>query len=75
MEKQNEWVLRYLKTHKGGLTSWEAIRRHRITRLGARIFDLKERGYNIVSLREQNQNNNSTHARYVLIGNKNGGAL
>ena len=46
---QNEQVLKYLKTHVG-MTSWQAIEKFRITRLGARISDLRSMGYNIVSV-------------------------
>lgn len=67
MDKQNERVLQYLKTHKKGITSWDAIMKMHITRLGARIFDLKEKGYNIVTVLEPNKDNNANHARYVLM--------
>jgi len=66
MEKQNETILHYLKKHKKGITSWDAIQLYGITRLSARIYDLTEKGYEIKSIREPNKNNNGTHARYFL---------
>lgn len=41
---QNEQVLRHLMT-AGKITSLEAIEKYGILRLGARIWDLKKRGY------------------------------
>lgn len=39
-------ILVYLKEHKS-LTAMEAVKIFNTTRLGARIFDLRERGYKI----------------------------
>lgn len=44
-QSQNEIILEALQ--KGPLTTWDAIQRFGITRLGARVFELKERGYKI----------------------------
>lgn len=44
MEKQNETILHYLKKHKKGITSWDAIQLFCITRLHARIYYLKKNG-------------------------------
>ena len=41
-------VLDHLKNGKK-ITSWEAIQKYRATRLSAIIFNLKEKGYPIVS--------------------------
>lgn len=68
MESQNQTILNHLKTHKQ-ITSWEAIQKYHITRLSARIFDLKEKGYDIRSISERDENNNP-YARYVLIRSK-----
>ena len=43
---QNDKVLNYLKEHKK-ITSMDAINNLRITRLSARISDLRERGIDI----------------------------
>lgn len=45
---QNDMVLNHLKQY-GKITNWEAIERYGITRLGSRIFDLRERGHIISS--------------------------
>jgi len=43
---QNEAVLEYMKDH-GGITTWDAINVLHVTRLSARIADLRESGYKI----------------------------
>lgn len=43
---QEEKVLNHLKAH-GEITSWTAIMDYGITRLSARIFKLREQGYQI----------------------------
>jgi hypothetical protein len=45
---QNEEVLRYMRQH-GGITPVEALRKLGVFRLGARIFELKHQGYDIIS--------------------------
>lgn len=60
---QNKIILNHLK-NKGSITSWEAIQAYGITRLAARIFDLKEAGHDIKPI-EINQNN-SKFTKYVL---------
>jgi len=40
-------ILKYLKKNKKGITALEALYVFGTMRLGARIFDLKEEGYNI----------------------------
>lgn len=46
---QNEAILNHLKSHTG-ITAMEAFRLYNITRLSARIHDLKERGHHISTL-------------------------
>ena len=41
-------ILNHLKKHKY-ITSWEAIQEYRITRLSARIYELREKGHNIIA--------------------------
>ena len=48
MVTKTQKVLDYLKKGKK-ITSWEAITKFRATRLSARIFNLKEKGYPIKS--------------------------
>lgn len=43
---QEERVLRHMKQFDG-ITSWEAFCDYGITRLSAKIFNLRERGYKI----------------------------
>lgn len=43
---QEERVLRHMKAFDG-ITSWEAFMDYGITRLSAKIFSLRERGYKI----------------------------
>lgn len=50
-ESQCKTILAYLLTGRG-ITSIEATRKWDITRLAARVSDLKKQGYNIVSVRE-----------------------
>lgn len=45
-KSQNDKVLGYLKTHEG-ITTMDAIRELGITRLSARIYDLRDMGYTI----------------------------
>ena len=50
MKSQNEKILRYMKEN-GSITSMEAFRKLGITRLSARIYDLRKAGYQIDSHR------------------------
>lgn len=45
---QNDIILTHLKEH-GSITSIEAVNRYGITRLAARISDLKKRGIEILT--------------------------
>lgn len=71
MESQTQTVLNYLLTHKKGLTSMKAFWRFRITRLSAKIFDLREKGYHIITYRDPNTFTKGYHGRYVLLNKKN----
>lgn len=42
----------------GDITSWEAIQLYRITRLSAIIFILRDDGWNIESIRKENESKN-----------------
>lgn len=56
-------VLNHIQT-KGSITSWEAIKRYRITRLSAMIYNLKKMGY---AVKCQWENRNGKHyKRYYL---------
>ncbi len=68
-ESQQQRVLKYLKTHKNGLTSATAFwRLGMITRLSARIFELRKKGYNICTIKEPNKMSDGYHGRYVYLG-------
>jgi len=66
-KSQKEIVLNYLKKHSKGLTSMKAFWLWRITRLGARIYELREKGHHIITIKEDNVFCPGQHARYVLL--------
>lgn len=69
---QNEKVLKYLQTYKK-ITSMDAIRQLKITRLSARIADLRDRGIEIDSetVYKRDADGNPIHySVYTLRGNK-----
>jgi len=60
-------ILEYLK--KGNsITPLEALEKFGTIRLGARIYELRQRGYNIKTIREQK--GIKWYARYVLVEDK-----
>ena len=66
---QRDRVLQYIKDF-GSITSWEAYSERGITQLGARIFELKDRGYNFEKERVNTKNRygDQTHFdRYKLV--------
>jgi len=65
-QTQQEEILYHLKKHKF-ITSWEAIQDYRITRLSARIYELREKGYNIHT--NNITENGKTFAEYTLLSN------
>ena len=63
-------VLKYIQTHKNGITSIQAIDMFKATRLSAIIFELRKR-YKIMSISEQGVTEDGypyTYARYVYQG-------
>ena len=71
MNSQNTKILSYLKRHKKGITSMEAFRLFNITRLSARISDLRNTGHSIKTIMEISKNsdgNTVNYARYTLEG-------
>ena len=67
---QNDTILRHLEQH-GEITPLDALRLYGIMRLGARIYDLREKGYIIGRTLDRGTKSNGepTHwARYVLLG-------
>lgn len=70
---QNDRILRHLKDY-GYIEPMTAIQDYGITRLGARIWDLKDRGYLIDTemVRAKNRYGEPTHyAKYVYKGGRN----
>ena len=62
---QYQVVLEELRKHKeDGITSWDMIASHRITRTAAHICTLKKLGFGIVSKLETN--NGKQYSRYFL---------
>lgn len=65
---QEQRVLRHLREY-GSITSLEAFREFGITRLGSRIYTLRQSGYDIISERETTKNRygeNVSFAKYIL---------
>lgn len=69
---QNEIILNHLRKNKG-ITSMDAFELYGITRLSARIHDLRESGYQISMIWEYSTNqygNQVRYGKYFLIKNK-----
>lgn len=49
---QNKIILKHLKTHRG-ITALTAFEKYGILRLSGRIFDLREKGCNIVTVNRE----------------------
>lgn len=72
IQNQNQKIIKYLKRHPKGITQADAIKLG-CYRLSARIFDIKELGYNITTTIEENihaDGSVSRFARYYLHGEK-----
>ena len=70
---QNGRIIDYL-TRNGSITQLDAMNDLGIMRLGARVYDLKERGYNIVTVMVEGVNRfgePTRYARYYLKGAEN----
>lgn len=63
----NKLILKYLQTHKRGLSPIDALMKFGCLRLSARIFDLRAMGYDIITEDEPNRDGKGTHARYFLM--------
>ena len=62
-------LLRHMKKYRRGITSLDAFTMYGITRLSGRIWDLRQMGYEIETIREVKKNedgNTVQYARYVL---------
>lgn len=66
---QEQRVLDYIREH-GSITSMQAFTNLKITRLSARIFNLRARGFNIKNVShtyKNGQGTTTTYTEYVLI--------
>jgi hypothetical protein len=61
---QVDRVLRHLNDNRG-ITTWEAIKEYGITRLSAKIFDLRKMGYDIENEWVYARNRYGEPVRYV----------
>lgn len=66
MESQNNEILKSLESGEK-LTPIDALNRFGCFRLGARVYDLKRRGHNIIT--ETIEKNGKRFAQYYLIKN------
>lgn len=62
---QNDRVLKYLKTHKKGITAKEAVEKLSIMRRSARIKDLRDEGWEIQTIWETGLNYYGDRVRYA----------
>ncbi|MCM1221572.1 MAG: helix-turn-helix domain-containing protein [Lachnospiraceae bacterium] len=62
---QCEMLLDYIREHEEGITSKDAFELFGITRLSGRIFDLRERGHEILNFKESGPNRFGKTARWV----------
>lgn len=70
-KSQEAIVLAHMKRcSKRGITSFEAFSKYGITRLSSHIFTLRGKGYEILTIREVNEETGSSYGRYVLVGGK-----
>lgn len=71
LDKGEKRILEYIRKH-GSITSMDAFRDLSITRLSARIYDLRAKGYDIKTLKMEISNpdgsHNSYYAKYILSG-------
>lgn len=69
MTNKSEKVLHHL-LKKRNITSWDAIGLYKATRLSAIIYNLRKRGYNIISQREEHidkEGNKERYVRYIYL--------
>lgn len=69
-QSQCNRLLRYLKTHKMGITTYQAFEILGIHRISARIADLRERGYQIDTIMHRETVNGlpKIWGQYILRG-------
>jgi hypothetical protein len=67
MMNQKDQVLQHLRKKKS-ITSWDAIQKYGITRLADTVFQLKGKGYDIITTIEMG--NGKKWAKYTYLGMK-----
>ena len=70
MKSQNELILKFLQTHKTGITPLQALEKFGSLRLSSRIYDLREAGYKIMTNRIDVKDRNGeikSVAQYRLV--------
>ena len=63
-KSQNDLILEYMKDHKG-ITTLEAFKMWKITRLSGRIYELKRQGHQIGEAWEETET--ARYKRYFLL--------
>lgn len=65
MKPQDQQILEHLKSGKS-LTPIDALREYRVLRLAARIRDLRDDGYPIITVMETDKRTGKRWARYSM---------
>ena len=65
MDTQQAKILRYLETHKGGITPMDAFHKLHITKLATRISELISKGYRFTKLWEESVGDDGSRSRYM----------
>ena len=69
-KSQCEMILKYMQTHKTGITPIQALEKFGCLRLSGRIYDLRDQGYEIATniIDVKNRFNDVAHvAQYRLV--------
>ena len=66
MLAQREQIKEFLLKHNK-ISSWEAIQKFHITRLGAHIYELRRRGMHIAAERKRNINTGTWYMEYSIV--------
>lgn len=64
---QADKILKYLQSHKRGLTPIEALQKFGCFRLSARIWELRDRGYDIRTDNVKKEDGDGRYARYFMV--------
>ena len=64
---QNDKLLTYLKEHKEGITTFQAVEILRIYRISARVADLRGRGYKISTILHKDEETGKRWGQYILV--------